>query len=347
MMDIGAGMERKAKPMVVLLATAGPAERLSETLKSLSECRLPENFRETIVVENGPRSGTGELLAAQPGLLRIRHVYVEEPNKSVALNQAIAGLDDCFIYFIDDDVRFDPGVLMEYAAAAQEKPGFYFGGPTSVDYEARPPDWLLPYLPPSARGWNPTVRWFSPRRVLEMDACDACVEGVDLDVPVFRGFNWAAFSEDVKRAGGFNPERGPGARTRATGQEMDMQARLISIGVKGKYLSRARVWHYVPASRCTPQWALQRAYRDGVGRGLSVPQVDAFLGFPVDMLARLIALLSVLLMTRAKYDPVARFELRARIRYLLGYRKGLRLRGDAPVAKAHWNGSVWCASCRS
>ncbi|HYG07084.1 MAG TPA: glycosyltransferase [Stenotrophomonas sp.] len=334
--------------MVVMLATAGPAERLRETLKSLSECQFPEAFRETIVIENGPRSGIGEILAEQSDVLRIRHVYVPEPNKSIALNQAIEALDDCFIYFIDDDVRFGPQVLMEYAAAAQEKPGFYFGGPTSVDYEARPPEWLIPYLPPSARGWSPSVRWVSPRRALEMNACEACVEGVDLDVPVFRGFNWAAFSADLKRAGGFNPERGPGARTNATGQEMDMQSRLIAIGVKGKYLSRARVWHYVPRSRCTPQWTLQRAYRDGVGRGISEKQADTFLGFPITMLARVIALLSILLMTRSKYDPVARFELRLRVRYLLGYRKGLRLRRDRPLpAEGHWNGSVWCTSCRS
>jgi len=341
-------MNCKAKPMVVLLATAGPAERLQETLKSLSECQFPESFRETIVVENGPRSGIAEILAAQSELLRIRHVYVAEPNKSIALNQAIEALDDCLIYFIDDDVRFGPQVLMEYAAAALDKPGFYFGGPTSVDYQARPPDWLIPYLPPSARGWSPSVRWVSPRRALEINACDACVEGVDLDVPVFRGFNWAAFSEDVKRAGGFNPDRGPGARTNATGQEMDMQSRLIAIGVRGKYLSRARVWHYVPTSRCTPKWTLQRAYRDGVGRGLSEQHADTFLGFPIVLLARVIALLSVLLMTRSKYDPVARFELRLRIRYLLGYRKGLRLRPAPPLpAQGHWNGSVWCPSCRS
>ena len=57
------------------------------------------------------------------------------------------------------------------------------------------------------------------------------------------GFNWAAFSEDLKKLNGFSVEHGPGSKTKALGQETEMEGRLMDRGISGYYVPSAMVWH--------------------------------------------------------------------------------------------------------
>ena len=241
-----------ASDLVVVIPTAGRPTLLERTLLSLVKCRRPDTYRKTIVVENGPRSGAQDIVARVAASLKVAYVYTRQANKSAALNEAIKAVDKSLIFFADDDVRFGPDVLCEYAAAAEgHDGGIFLGGSVSVDYEARPPAWLLRFLPPSAVGW------------------EAPSEGSTLNQPIFLGCNWAAFSTDVQRLGGFDVSRGPGMR--GVGQDTQMQLDLLCAGVKGRSVPRARVWHYVPASRCSTAWAVERAYTHAFtyGRDLS------------------------------------------------------------------------------
>ncbi len=61
-----------------------------------------------------------------PAVLKLRYLYLAHGNKSAALNAAMETLGDCLIFFTDDDVRVDPGVLTAYAeAAAARGPGHF------------------------------------------------------------------------------------------------------------------------------------------------------------------------------------------------------------------------------
>src|SRR5690606_35200788 len=73
----------------------------------------------------------------------------------------------------------------------------------------------------------------------------------------------AVFAQDLKRMGGFNPDMGPNCV--AVGEETEMQIRLRSEGIMPQYLAEAKVWHYVPADRCSPQWAIDRVYHTSAG----------------------------------------------------------------------------------
>ena len=261
------------KPLHVMLATAGRPDLLARTLASLAICPRPDGFRQTIIVENGAKRGAEDVVRAADSALNCRYRFVDEGNKSVALNAGMAdvGEDDALIYFIDDDVRFAACTLTAYADAAGKgaSGGVFFGGPTEVDYEREPPQWLKPYLPPSARGTTPDVRPDAP-----MSAG-------------FLGFNWAAFACDIAAAGGFNANHGPGSRTGGTGQEVEMQARLKARGVRPVYVPDARVWHYVPIERSSMQWMIERSYKKGIEVGLRKwrRKIELF-GYPAALLAR-------------------------------------------------------------
>jgi Glycosyltransferase like family 2 len=186
--------------------------------------------------------------------LHARYMHVPQPNKSNALNAALRELDDCLVFFADDDVRFAPNVLREYARKAEELgPGHFFGGPTGVDYEQEPPAWLKKFLPPSASGWQ-----LEDQSVSETEVW-------------FLGCNWAAFRSSLRSVGDFDIRRGPGGKTGNVGDETEMQVRLRKSGVRSCYLPTAMVWHYVPPANCSPAWALKRAFQNGIPYGLDSP----------------------------------------------------------------------------
>ena len=242
---------RRMPRLTALIPTHGRPTLLGRTLASLAACRLPEGYREAVVVENGIRAGAEAVVAEAAGAhphLSLRYMHVERANKSHALNEALATVEDGLVVFFDDDVRLEPGVLEAYAEAADETgAGHYFGGSMGVDYEHEPPDWVRRLLPLSARG-------------------------VDLREPhrewhVYLGANWAAFTEDLRATGGFNDSYGPGSTSGATGQEADMQERLLARGVRQVDVPDALVWHYVPEERSSLRWLIRRKYRGGMQHG--------------------------------------------------------------------------------
>lgn len=250
-------------PLAVVIPAAGRPELLRRTLDSLAECQLPAEYRGTFVVENGYRCGLDDVVARCATHLRAEYLFCEEPGRSAALNVGVDRAGDCLVYMTDDDMRLSPATLVAYAeAAAEHGRGAIFGGPLGVDQDVPPPPWLVPYLPPSAVGWIPVEP-----------------PGPD-ERPHFFGANWAAFTADLHEAGDFNPDKGTGARTGATGQESDMQQRLYGRGLKAVYVSEAMVWHYVPAERCSLRWALKRARRAGIEFGLDHADPAAWQGVP-------------------------------------------------------------------
>jgi GT2 family glycosyltransferase len=249
--------------LAVHIATAQRPDLLARTLSSLGECRLPECYRETVVVENGPRGGAEGVVRGAPERLNARYLYCPQPNKSVALNAALPSAGDGLVFYTDDDVRLSPDILVAYAGAAGEGgPGHFFGGPMDADYESTPPDWLYNYLPRSVTGWE----WEGA--------------GDEIGNHEFLGANWAAFACDLRAVDGFSVELGPGSASGGTGEETNLQRRLRERGLSAKYVSAARVWHYVPADRCWQDWAIQRIFRSGIENAAGSGGHRSYFGLP-------------------------------------------------------------------
>jgi hypothetical protein len=250
-------------PITVVIATAGERlDLLGRTLESLTQCDLPNNYRETVVIENGVPRGVRRIVSEFEGTLNARYMFLERANKSAALNAALNTLGSGLGVFYDDDIRVSTQGLASYAAmAAKHGPAHFFGGPTRCDYETEPPGWLIPGLPSSAKGWS--------------------LSGSETRRTLFLGFNWAAFVEDILAAGGFDTRFGPGSATGATGQETNMQQRLSANHARPIYVPDAPVWHYVPAHRANSRWGLERSYREGIARVQSGSGTrKRFLGWP-------------------------------------------------------------------
>jgi glycosyltransferase involved in cell wall biosynthesis len=237
-------------PVAVIIPTYAPSSLLERTLESLTACRLPRSYERLIVVENGTSSARARSLVEQmPKAYRAQYERIPQGNKSKALNAALEDVEDhSLTVFFDDDIRMHPNVLSAYAeAGAEHGPGAFFGGPVRVDREREPADWLVPFLPSSAQGYDLIETRMGNR---------------------YLGFNWAAFAGDVKRLGGFNTRLGPGSASGANGDEIEMQGRMAKAGMEGIDVKDALVWHYVPAECMSFGWLLERQRQGGMRTGV-------------------------------------------------------------------------------
>jgi GT2 family glycosyltransferase len=241
-------------PLIVLIAASGQPGLLRRTLDSLARCPQPPGFRGAMIVENGPPTGLDRVVRQAAANLCVEYLYSAPANKSLALNRALRRHAGSLVLFTDDDVRFAPTTLTAYSAAAAGcRGGEFYGGPIVPDYEASaPPEWLRPYLPRSAGGWQLPVSQKTAIRKAE-----------------FIGPNFCAFADDVLRVGGYDTRLGPGRQMASPGEDTEIQERLLRHGVAGYYVPDAAMHHWVRAGNVTTQFALQRAERNGIYWGIS------------------------------------------------------------------------------
>jgi glycosyltransferase involved in cell wall biosynthesis len=294
-----------------VIRTLGRGGLLERTLRSLIDAGIARFPIEIVVVENGGTQDARSLVESFAGSFRIKYMAIPEAGQAVASNAFIFENPGAFAWFLDDDIRVTAEAIEAYDAAARKaRLGHeYYGGPLAVDYEVPPPEWLRPYLPRSARGWNPGP------------------EENKNAVPIFLGANWAAWTDDLIAVGGFDPQFGPGQLP--VGAETVLQKKLLQRGMKPVYLPQALVYHWVPHSRCSPQWALHRAYRMGVTEGMEQRFDEIFLfGYPRWMYRPLIERLMRWCLSRFSRNVQRRFEADHDLRFFLGWMQGKRVSRD-------------------
>jgi GT2 family glycosyltransferase len=293
----------------VVIATKDRPDLLQRTLETLAHCEPPPRFRGVVVIENGGGSSGRDVCRRAAAWLKVSYDQFRAANKCAALNHVLERSPDGLLLFLDDDVRPTGGLLCAYARAASgTRGGIFYGGPIAPDYEVPPPEWLVPFLPPSARGWS----WGNDQ--------DPFVHE-----PVFLGANWAAFAADLRGIGGFDPGMGPGSASGSLGDETDAQARLLAAGVRGRYVPDALLYHWVPRDRSTPSWALERAYRHGVWCGLRGREdVPRLFGRPRWAVRRGVQSWVAAQLLRLHPDPRRRFAAQASHAWVRGVLAGAR-----------------------
>ena len=297
--------------MVIIIPTCQRGELLERTLQCLVDADMPDSVQRVLVVENGKKDEAESKTTRFKGKLPVEYRYTPEASKCAALNLALADCQGEFVVFFDDDVRIDPGCVRSYAeAAAGKSGGEFYAGKCNVDYDVEPPEWLKHYLPFSAKGWG-----------LGNSTCE-------LREPLALGFNWAAFADDITKAGGFNPEIGPG-RLISIGDETDLQRIMLEQGAKGVYLPAALVWHHVPADRCSISWTLERNRRMGllVGRKLAAAPAPQRLGKSFVAMGKVLGLGVLSRFGKAFLSDAKRFHYLQRRHWNLGILQGQQTSG--------------------
>ena len=234
----------------VVIPTYKRPDLLDKLLTSIYKADRPASIIEIIVVENGGEYGADLICRKWQEKLPLQYCFEPEASVSNARNTGTKLANGEVLLFFDDDIRCDENIFISYDKAIQRHGDKYFyGGCLNIDYETKPAEWLLKFLPNSVKG----MHLYDQETVIK--------EGL------FLGANHAIpkkfFNETIK----YDPFCETDELV-AIGEETRLQEQLINEGIHGLYLPDAKVWHYVPEKRCNEEWAIKRRYRYGLTQGV-------------------------------------------------------------------------------
>lgn len=297
--------------IAIVIPTFNRPELITRLLESLQAAQIPASLTEIWVVENGSRRGTEAVCDKFRPVLPIRYAFELRPGPSHARNLGTKNADADVVIYFDDDIRCDPKTLLAYDREIQSHGDrAFYGGQLGIDYEEKPEDWMMQYLPSSVKGFN-----------LGTQPCF-------ISEPMFLGANHAIPKTIQVELGGFDGAC-PVGQSGPMGEETRLQKRLLGRGLAARYIPDALVWHYVPAERSSFKWALIRKYRQAYSHGLtsdSNKDVKKVFGLPRWLVAKvlrlgfIVSIASLNPLQDKKQRFVKRWELMGALGELQGYR---------------------------
>jgi glycosyltransferase involved in cell wall biosynthesis len=287
----------------VLIATRDRAGSLERTLACLARQEAVDFPWELIVVDNGSRDDTKQVLDRHATDLPLVVLTEPQAGKNRALNHALEVARGSLLVFTDDDITMGPGWLAALVRASRRfRDASVFGGPIVPVFPPDAPDWLRSpdfVLASEAFGWRP-----------------AAAEGPGEAAPFGANLALRARLFESLR---FDERLGPAGSRYAQGGEWELLMRLRRAGEVFVHVPDAPVEHTILPHQIERTWLLERAHRIGRGsariKGRRVPcgavgwlRLHLHLGA-----ARARALLA-----RRLADP-ERFAVEHRVDYWRGY----------------------------
>lgn len=233
----------------VALCTHNHADRLQRTLRDLTELRIPRDPWELLVIDNGCRDATPDLLArhAWPAGWKVCVVREEKLGLSNARNAAIASAHGEYVIFMDDDETPDPDWLCAYERLIDAHRPDAFGGRQVVLFEDTRPRWLTDEL----LGF-----------LGELNRADEVVPLTDPYTP-FYGGNFGVRKTVCDVVGFFDDMLGRKGTDNTGGEEVDFYRRLLDAGFKVWWTPEAVIHHRIQAAKLERSYFHDLHYRMG------------------------------------------------------------------------------------
>lgn len=231
----------------IVIPTYGDGTRLENTLLGLSRAKEIKNIGLVLVVENGKKFNAESVCKKFEELFSIKYIYTSKQGLVSARNVGVCNSISDYILFIDDDIEIHGNMLESYHQAINEHGDAYFyGGALYPDYEKTPPQWIVKYLPWSAKEY--------------FIASEKCI----FAKPVFLGGNICVPKLALINAGSFEGPCASGYNQGGVGEEMRLQEKLLAGGLKACWIPEASGKHWIPENKCNKEFVIQRYYRYGL-----------------------------------------------------------------------------------
>jgi glycosyltransferase involved in cell wall biosynthesis len=239
-----------AQEVSIVISTLDRQEELARAIHSILTQEVDARRYEIVVVDNGSRDRTREVVAdIMARAPQVRYVHEPTLGLSVARNRGMRESHAPIIAFFDDDGTAEPGWLAAMLEVFRDDPNAGAAGglirvawPSNCDR----PEWM----PMELQGYYGGCDYGSTRRYLSFP-----------QYPY--GPNMMIRREHLVAIGGFSETVGPTGQNIMAGDELDVFQRLFERGIKVVYEPRAAVRHWVPPERLTRKWLLRRAYKHG------------------------------------------------------------------------------------
>jgi len=225
----------------VVICTWNRAALLDQTLSSIRQLAMPPDVEwELLVVNNNCTDDTDEVLSRHAGHLPLRRLFEPKPGHSNARNCAVSNVRSDLLLWTDDDVLVDPDWLVEYVQAAQAHPQVtFFGGTVTPWFEATPPKWITRNLPTvgycfALCNFGSSIRPLAPEEA-------PVGANMAIRTAALRGFR-------------FDANLGRLLKEQRSNDDTELIVRLRAAGHHGLWVGTARVQHFLPTARLTPQF---------------------------------------------------------------------------------------------
>ncbi len=225
----------------IAICTWNRSALLAQTLESLTRLEIPPSLQwRVLVVDNGSRDDTEEILDAFGDVLPLVPLAESEQGHTRARNRAIAASEADLILWTDDDVVVSPAWLRAFVDAANESPAISFwGGRIDPYFPTGRPRWI-------AENWEQVAGCFAARD-LGNERCELTAERLPY------GANFAIRGE-VQRQHLFDTGLGRRGDQVVGEDELELFRRLFSAGYRGQWVPTSQLQHVIPAERATPRY---------------------------------------------------------------------------------------------
>jgi glycosyltransferase involved in cell wall biosynthesis len=267
--------------LTIIVCTYNRAISLKQTLECLSQQTISESMPwELIVVDNNSTDETKNVVSGMRSRIPdLRYEFESRQGLSHARNRGVSAARGDYIFFTDDDVcpeKIWAARLYEHMRTTGCSGA---GGFVAPKWETQPPPWL-------------TERFYgylavhSSERNRETEVLDVH------DAPY--GANIGFRREVFDKIGLFDPALGRKGTVLAAGEEWDLIARMLNVGMKVMFFPDARVAHRIESARMTRRYF--RRWRYEASRAetekYGVPGRRRVLGIPWYMFPQLVRALS-------------------------------------------------------
>lgn len=227
---------KEPRSVSVVIPTYNRSLSLKKTLESLLKLDYPSDRLEIVVVDNCSTDGTKAVTEAcqAQSRFRLRYVYESRQGAHFARNTGAKLAAGDILYFTDDDMIADPGLLRNLVPVFDMFPGVASAtGRILPRWEVDPPRWILRDGLSSWLGLQ-----MRPETLVVSDA----------NVGVYSGHQ-AVLKDVFIRSGGFNPDIVK--RETVGDNERGLNLKIKKLGYRFAYVREAVTYHVIPASRMT------------------------------------------------------------------------------------------------
>lgn len=295
-----------------VVCTHNRALSLEQTLISLLAQALPKDEYEIIVVDNASTDETASVVRAmREANSNLQYLHEPKIGLSHARNAGIQSASGDYIAFLDDDELVPRDWLTSIITTFETvcpAPDIC-GGIIDLNWECERPAWLSDHLLVYLGKFNYGNKAFF-------------INSVD---SFLGGGNIAIKKSVIATIGRFDLRLGRTGNDNMGNEEVDLQCRALDHGLVLYYNPEIRVFHYVPADRCTKTWHYERFYFQGVSSAkmgfLRCNTTSDYLRLVIDT-GRSIAY--VLLMNYVRRNTaLTDVEKRCNVKYICGFCRGL------------------------
>ena len=241
----------------VIIPTTGRADFLKDALESITKQTLDQNMFEVIVVENGNKDHTEQVVKEYQSQIK-NLLYVFEPLFGLHRGRHVGYMTsraDILVYADDDIVAF-PTWLEGIYESFQDDSVVLVGGKCLPKYEGNVPFWIQEM-------WY--KMYHEGHCMTELSLLDLGDEIQEVSPYYIFGCNYSIRKYILDETHGFHPDGMPFNLIQYRGDgEMYVNRYIETRGYRVLYNPKAGVFHRVPQSRLTLDYFKKRAFCQGI-----------------------------------------------------------------------------------